>query len=136
MLINFAQRWRRATKWREFSFLKKTMARWHDDAMLKIERISWILSPAFAVFKERTEIPEDDPELYVSKEDHPENWHVQVDISLSCKLFYRIRWITFNAHRHFSYCRSFVPLIQVQCKVFLGVLMLLRNRYRNHNLLS
>ncbi|KAL3344321.1 hypothetical protein AABB24_023649 [Solanum stoloniferum] len=78
MLINFAQRWRRATKWREFSFLKKTMARWHDDAMLKIERISWILSPAFAVSKERTEIPEDDPELYVSREDHTENWHVQI----------------------------------------------------------
>ncbi|KAJ8544762.1 hypothetical protein K7X08_017345 [Anisodus acutangulus] len=78
VLINFAQRWRRATKWREFSFLKKTMSRWHDDAMLKIERISWILSPAFAVSKERTEIPEDDPELYVSREDHPENWHVQI----------------------------------------------------------
>lgn len=61
------------------------MARWHDDAMLKIERISWILSPAFAVSKERTEIPEDDPELYVSREDHPENWHVQVDISFSRK---------------------------------------------------
>ncbi|KAK4348005.1 hypothetical protein RND71_034344 [Anisodus tanguticus] len=78
VLINFAQRWRRATKWREFSFLKKTMSRWHDDAMLKIERISWILSPAFAVSKGRTEIPEDDPELYVSREDHPENWHVQI----------------------------------------------------------
>ncbi|OIT38658.1 phospholipase d delta, partial [Nicotiana attenuata] len=78
VLINFAQRWRRATKWREFAFFKKTMSRWNDDAMLKIERISWILSPAFAVFKVGTEIPADDPKLYVSGEDHPENWHVQI----------------------------------------------------------
>ncbi|XP_009768465.1 phospholipase D delta-like [Nicotiana tabacum] len=78
VLINFAQRWRRATKWREFAFFKKTMSRWNDDAMLKIERISWILSPAFAVFKVGTEIPADDPKLYVAGEDHPENWHVQI----------------------------------------------------------
>ncbi|CAN4083496.1 unnamed protein product [Withania somnifera] len=51
VLINFAQRWRKATKWREFKFFKKTMSHWHDDAMLKIERISWILSPAFAIFR-------------------------------------------------------------------------------------
>ncbi|XP_016481357.2 phospholipase D delta [Nicotiana tabacum] len=78
VLINFAQRWRRATKWREFAFFKKTMSRWNDDAMLKIERISWILSPAFAVFKEGTEIPADDPKLYVSGEDRHDNWHVQI----------------------------------------------------------
>ncbi|KAM3286510.1 phospholipase D delta [Capsicum chacoense] len=78
VLINFAQRWRKATKWREFKFFKKTMSHWHDDAMLKIERISWILSPAFAVLKEGTTIPEDDPRLYVCGEDHSENWHVQI----------------------------------------------------------
>ncbi|PHT91021.1 Phospholipase D delta [Capsicum annuum] len=77
VLINFAQRWRKATKWREFKFFKKTMSHWHDDAMLKIERISWILSPAFAVLKEGTTIPVDDPRLYVYGEDHSENWHVQ-----------------------------------------------------------
>lgn len=46
--------------------------------MIKLERISWILSPSDA-------IPNDDPELWVSKEDDPENWHVQVTISLSLK---------------------------------------------------
>lgn len=80
VLINFAQRWRKATRWREFSLLKKRMTQWHDDAMLKIERISWILSPAITFSKEGyTVVPEDDPKLYVCGEDHPENWHVQVD---------------------------------------------------------
>lgn len=79
VLINFAQRWRKATRWREFSLLKKRMTQWHDDAMLKIERISWILSPAVAFSKEGyTVVPEDDPKLYVCGEDHPENWHVQI----------------------------------------------------------
>ncbi|XP_049382186.1 phospholipase D delta [Solanum stenotomum] len=78
VLINFAQRWRKATKWREFKFFKKTMSHWHDDAMLKIERISWILSPALAVLKDSTAIPEDDPKLHVYGEDHSENWHVQI----------------------------------------------------------
>nr|GMD58205.1 phospholipase D delta-like [Ipomoea batatas] len=78
VLINFAQRWRRATKWKEFALLKKKISQWHDDAMLKIERISWILSPAFTISNEDTSIPEDDPKLYVSKEGQPENWHVQI----------------------------------------------------------
>lgn len=60
------------------------MSHWHDDAMLKIERISWILSPAFAVLKDSTGIPEDDPKLHVYGEDHSENWHVQVDTFLFC----------------------------------------------------
>ncbi|KAK6150272.1 hypothetical protein DH2020_015204 [Rehmannia glutinosa] len=80
VLINFAQRWRKTTKWREFSLLKKTRSHWHDDAMIKIERISWILSPAFSVSKDGTyrPCPEDDPKLHVSREDHPENWHEQI----------------------------------------------------------
>ncbi|KAL0350269.1 UNVERIFIED_CONTAM: Phospholipase D delta [Sesamum radiatum] len=80
VLINFAQRWRKTTKWREFSLLRKKMTHWHDDAMIKIERISWILSPAFFVSKDGTyrSSPEDDPKLYVNKEENPENWHVQI----------------------------------------------------------
>ncbi|KAL6554624.1 hypothetical protein OROHE_007363 [Orobanche hederae] len=80
VLINFAQRWRKTTKWREFSLLKKKMTHWSDDSMIKIERISWILSPAISISKDGTygSPPEDDPKLYVSKEDHPENWHVQI----------------------------------------------------------
>lgn len=56
------------------------MTRWHDDAMIKIERLSWILSPAFFVSKDGTHVscPRDDPKLYVSREDDPENWHTQV----------------------------------------------------------
>lgn len=50
--------------------------------MIKIERISWILSPAISVPKngKYTVVPDDDPTLHVSKEDHPENYHVQVSI--------------------------------------------------------
>ncbi|KAL1569779.1 phospholipase D [Salvia divinorum] len=80
VLINFAQRWRKSTKWREFSLLKKKVSNWNDDAMIKIERISWILSPALSVSKDGTYrySQEDDPKLYVSEEEHPENWHVQI----------------------------------------------------------
>ncbi|XP_073296517.1 phospholipase D delta-like [Primulina huaijiensis] len=80
VLINFAQRWRKTTKWREFSLLKKKMTHWHDDAMLKIERISWILTPAFSYSKDGTHrsCPDDDPNLYVSQEEEPENWHTQI----------------------------------------------------------
>ncbi|CAK9178374.1 unnamed protein product [Ilex paraguariensis] len=71
VLTNFEQRWRKATKWSEFGLRFKRVTHWHDDALLKIERISWILSPS-------PSIPTDDPLLWVSKEDNPENWHVQV----------------------------------------------------------
>nr|GMC59838.1 phospholipase D delta-like [Ipomoea batatas] len=78
VLINFAQRWRRATRWREFAFLKKARSKWNDDAMIKVERISWILSPAFSIEKETTSIPEDDPKLYVNENDKSKYWHAQI----------------------------------------------------------
>lgn len=71
VLTNFEQRWRKATKWSEFGQRFKRISHWHDDALIKIERISWILSPS-------SSIPNDDPRLWVSKEKDPENWHVQV----------------------------------------------------------
>ncbi|KAK9948329.1 hypothetical protein M0R45_003910 [Rubus argutus] len=77
VLINFEQRWRKATKWREFG-LRKKVSHWHDDALIKINRISWILSPTISVTKEGTSIPEDDPALWVQRESDPENWHVQI----------------------------------------------------------
>lgn len=77
VLINFEQRWRKATKWREFG-LRKKVSHWHDDALIKINRISWILSPIISVAKESTSMPEDDPALWVQRESDPENWHVQV----------------------------------------------------------
>lgn len=77
VLINFEQRWRKSTQWREFG-LRKKVSHWHDDALIKINRISWILSPTISVTKESTSIPEDDQALWVQKESDPENWHVQV----------------------------------------------------------
>ncbi|KAK6131027.1 hypothetical protein DH2020_035225 [Rehmannia glutinosa] len=71
VLTNFEQRWKKATKWSEFGWRFKKISRWHDDALLKIERISWITCPSETV-------PNDHPSLWVSKEDDPENWHVQV----------------------------------------------------------
>ncbi|XP_023743195.1 phospholipase D delta [Lactuca sativa] len=80
VLLNFEQRWKKATKWREFAFIAKKMAQWQDDALIKIERISWIISPKYPVPKhgDHTIVPEDEPLLHVSKEDHPDNWHVQI----------------------------------------------------------
>ena len=58
----------------------KKIRRWHDDALIRIERISWILSPAgYSSLKDNyTFSPQDDPKLWVSNEGDPENWHVQV----------------------------------------------------------
>ncbi|MFS7970206.1 putative phospholipase D [Helianthus anomalus] len=80
VLLNFEQRWKKATKWREFALLAKKMTQWQDDALIKIERISWIVSPKYPVPKhgDYTIVPEDEPILHVSKEDHPDNWHVQI----------------------------------------------------------
>ncbi|KAH7519875.1 hypothetical protein FEM48_Zijuj08G0083600 [Ziziphus jujuba var. spinosa] len=91
VLLNFEQRWRKATKWTEFGLRFKRVSHWHDDALIKIERISWILSPALPssksgskedsaqfVTKYGTVIPEDDRRLWVAGEDDPETWHVQI----------------------------------------------------------
>jgi phospholipase D1/2 len=78
VLINFEQRWKRATKWTEFGIRLKKKSHWHDDALIKIDRISWILSPPYSISKHYTHIPEDDPLLWVTKEEDPENWHVQI----------------------------------------------------------
>ncbi|KAL8514835.1 hypothetical protein ACS0TY_013795 [Phlomoides rotata] len=71
VLTNFEQRWRKATRWSEIGKKFKKISRWHDDALLKVDRISWITSPSAT-------IPNDHPSLWVSDKDDPENWHVQV----------------------------------------------------------
>ncbi|XP_047170459.1 phospholipase D delta-like [Vigna umbellata] len=71
ILTNFEQRWRKATRWSELGRKLKRVSHWNDDSLIKLERISWILSPSES-------IPTDDPELWVSKEGDPKNWHVQV----------------------------------------------------------
>lgn len=82
VLINFEQRWKKATKWTELSLRLKKVSHWHDDAMIKIDRISWILSPSLpkggTTSTRVTTIPEDDPALHVSRENDHENWHVQI----------------------------------------------------------
>ncbi|KAK7840796.1 phospholipase d delta [Quercus suber] len=83
VLINFEQRWRKATIWREVGLRFKRVSHWHDDALIKIGRIAWILSPAPCVSKDGTTfIPQDDPLLRVSSEDDPESWNVQIFRSL------------------------------------------------------
>ena len=71
ILTNFEQRWQKATKWRELGKHFRKISHWGDDALIKLERISWILSPSPTV-------PNDDPSLWVSKEEDSETWHVQV----------------------------------------------------------
>lgn len=81
VLVNFAQRWQKATTWKEFSMLKRKMSpHWSDDSMIKIERISWILSPAFSISRSGSykATSDDDPKLHVSKEQDPESWNVQI----------------------------------------------------------
>ncbi|XP_021737109.1 phospholipase D delta-like [Chenopodium quinoa] len=70
VLTNFEQRWRKATK----SSLRrkiKSISHWHDDALLKIKRISWILSPVNCASP-------NDPLLWACEENDPEGWQVQV----------------------------------------------------------
>ncbi|KAG8076563.1 hypothetical protein GUJ93_ZPchr0006g41178 [Zizania palustris] len=66
VLDNFEQRWKKATKLRE---MFSRASPWKDDSLLKLERISWILSPSVAG---------DDRRLYALPEDDPECWHAQV----------------------------------------------------------
>ncbi|XP_051150936.1 phospholipase D delta-like [Andrographis paniculata] len=71
VLTNFEQRWRKATKWAELGKKFKRISHWNDDALIKLDRISWIVSPS-------GNVSSDHPSLRVSDEDDPENWHVQV----------------------------------------------------------
>lgn len=49
----------------------KRKSLWKDDSLIKLERISWILSPSAT-------IPDADPSLWVSSENDSESWDVQV----------------------------------------------------------
>ncbi|MQM09316.1 hypothetical protein Taro_042187 [Colocasia esculenta] len=71
VLKNFEQRWQKATRWWKLRFCFKAEAYYREDALVKLERVSWILSPSPTV-------PKNDPMLWVSKEEDTENWHVQV----------------------------------------------------------
>lgn len=64
ILTNFEQRWRKATKWKVN--LKK-VASWNYDTLIKLNRMSWIVSPATG-----------EANAHVCDERDPENWQVQV----------------------------------------------------------
>ncbi|XP_039003732.1 phospholipase D delta-like [Hibiscus syriacus] len=79
VLINFEQRWRKSTRWKEFSLLFKGKSHWNQDSLIRIERISWIQSPPLAVTEDgATIVPEDDPKVHVLSKDDRENWDVQI----------------------------------------------------------
>ncbi|KAF8043392.1 hypothetical protein BT93_A1658 [Corymbia citriodora subsp. variegata] len=87
VLINFEQRWSKATR---YSLFVKGKKQRHDDSLFEIGRFSWILSPTSTESHDSTslskddrheritEVPMDNPNLYVSQEDDPNNWHVQI----------------------------------------------------------
>ena len=62
-MTNFEQRWRKAAKWRDFRLKKVT--HWHEDALIKLDRISWIITPSPG--------PTGDHVVRVTTEDDPEN---------------------------------------------------------------
>jgi hypothetical protein len=52
---------------------------WHDDALLRLDRISWIVKPSSG--------PEGDKSVRVTEDADPESWHVQVHIYITINLF-------------------------------------------------
>ncbi|KAL2633969.1 hypothetical protein R1flu_005448 [Riccia fluitans] len=60
VLTNFEQRWRKAT-------------RWHDDELIEITRISWILGPT-----KEGKSSHGDKHLMVTDDEDEETWHVQI----------------------------------------------------------
>ncbi|KAG2640874.1 hypothetical protein PVAP13_2KG125248 [Panicum virgatum] len=64
VLTNFEQRWRKSAKW-EVSVRRAVS--WHHGTLVKIDRMSWIVSPSA-----------DELNAHVCEEKDPENWHVQV----------------------------------------------------------
>lgn len=64
ILTNFEQRWRKSVKWK---VSVRRAVSWHHDTLVKINRMSWIVSPST-----------DELNAHVCDEKDPENWHVQV----------------------------------------------------------
>lgn len=65
VLTNFEQRYRKAIKWIRIKKCKPGL-----DSLLKLDRIPSIHMPAAG--------PDGDQVVHVTKEEDPENWHVQV----------------------------------------------------------
>ncbi|KAL8172128.1 hypothetical protein V2J09_023932 [Rumex salicifolius] len=71
VLTNFEERWRKASKWYQIRRSFRKISRWNDDHLLKVGRMSWILSPL-------SSSSGDDTNLWVRDENDPESWRVQV----------------------------------------------------------
>ncbi|XP_020083601.1 phospholipase D delta-like isoform X1 [Ananas comosus] len=71
VLTNFEQRWQNSTKFWSIEQQFKKLTLFHDDALIKIDQVSSIVSPSKAK-------PYGDPTVQGSKEEDSENWHVQV----------------------------------------------------------
>ncbi|CAO2033918.1 unnamed protein product [Urochloa humidicola] len=87
VLDNFEQRWRKTKKlhMREALGLGKKKRHWKDDALLKLHRISWILSPAKSLRSDTADdaagasaAADEQQALQVLPEHDPERWHAQV----------------------------------------------------------
>ncbi|GJT81512.1 phospholipase D delta [Tanacetum coccineum] len=78
VLLNFEQKWRKATRWPEI-LVSGRMACSKVDKLLNIEQIPWILSPKYQIPTNgyHTVVPEDDPLLHMYNEDDLDSWHVQ-----------------------------------------------------------
>uniref|UniRef100_A0A0D9WXI9 Phospholipase D n=1 Tax=Leersia perrieri TaxID=77586 RepID=A0A0D9WXI9_9ORYZ len=64
ILTNFEQRWRKSAKWK---VSVRRAVSWHHDTLVKINRMSWIVSPSA-----------DELNAHVCEQNDPENWHVQI----------------------------------------------------------
>ncbi|CAM0902928.1 unnamed protein product [Alopecurus aequalis] len=64
ILTNFEQRWRKSAKWK---VSVRRAVSWHHDTLVKINRMSWIVSPSA-----------DELNAHVCDENDPENWNVQI----------------------------------------------------------
>ncbi|KAK6115701.1 hypothetical protein DH2020_007970 [Rehmannia glutinosa] len=69
VLKNFEQRWKKVNEASRYLF--KRLRHSYDDSLIDTEHDPWITCPS-------TSVPNDHPSLWVSKEDDPEHWHVQV----------------------------------------------------------
>ncbi|KAK6131044.1 hypothetical protein DH2020_035221 [Rehmannia glutinosa] len=69
VLKNFEQRWKKVNEASRYLF--KRLRHSYDDSVIDTEHDPWITCPSASV-------PNDHPSLWVSKEDDPEQWHVQV----------------------------------------------------------
>ncbi|XP_078170093.1 phospholipase D delta-like [Carex rostrata] len=69
ILTNFEQRWRKATKWK---VSLRRVTSWTDDTLIKVNRISWILSPS----------NDNSNNAYVCNEEDAESWYVQLKDAL------------------------------------------------------